>query len=1020
MPKTIQDIDAELAAAGERLESGPLSEDSRAIFADSTARAQAQRAKLDAFFAPEAAPQVGLPSVPVLSDGRVPVKFRDGKTGTIDPKDAAQHIKLGGSFVDPAEYTAGRLQKSIDDAKKKRGESNIFDMVANNPITNPIGFGISQVAGTEAARSFDLGMARGATFGLSDAAILGLNVGDSHVPGLVEALHGKEAAARSRDYLKTLKAENPWSSGGGEVAGTVAMMLATSGLGAAGAGAAAGEAAVAEGTLAAMERKIAEMGAEYGMKAAMPRLGAAGGRILGSAVKNAPMNAAFGAAQEVSRAALDNDNLAAEHLAAGALQGLLYGAAADVGLGGLGEAWKAGRAAAKPLVSQLVKGGNKALEAANVESLAKVLGMADAAELKAMAKGVHGGEEAFIKEANRQISEGHLKLSNTLEQSVAGLRGEFAERGKFLNTFGRELDNAGVTVDASSVLKAAEQAAAGSPEAQAALAAIADRTGLTAERARVAEAVFGTLSSEHRAANPKLYDVLDGAKSRLSSLEYVANLVQHDKSLGSLGLSEVASDALITAAEHFPILGKQVKKLRAGTISPAAVNSQLSGLIKENKRVLALAESEMAPVMAGLRSEADAAARELADVPMKFTDARTVKNVIKEGGAWDTLPESVKKMWDGIEGALEGQLEEAAIASMGKAEYQAAKGAYQTSKILLKKMEEAAKNAKFKGSLGDRLKSAAMQGGTASGMAGMMGGPVVAGKAALGGAVTGAAGELLKGAIAERAPRAIAALTSNALEQEALAKLVANTDLTMQAILSGSGKAGKAAVLEAAEPKSRREQFKARVDMVDTYKANPDKFLKSIDSQLSGLSPGKRQALLMQVDKTMQYLSTKVPPSVAASTDTLMPNLKRPTRTSDTEMARFNESFLTAMDPTHAIKAILDGRYRKEHDETMKQLYPQLSERGQTILMANLSDAKKRPAPAARNAISKVMDMGPTVSQSPAFLARMRGTHGPLTPGGAAENRTSPSQFANRPQMTFQKNPTSRATNSQSTEMGER
>jgi hypothetical protein len=136
-------------------------------------------------------------------------------------------------------------------------------------------------------------------------------------------------------------------------------------------------------------------------------------------------------------------------------------------------------------------------------------------------------------------------------------------------------------------------------------------------------------------------------------------------------------------------------------------------------------------------------------------------------------------------------------------------------------------------------------------------------------------------------------------------------------------------------------------------------------------------------------------------------------------MAKFNEAFSTAMDPTYAIKAILEGRYRKEHDEAMKQLYPQLAERSQTILMTNMSNAKQRPAPAARNAISKVMDMGPSVSQTPEFLARMRGARGPLVPGGAAENR-SPSQLARRPEMSFQKNKQQRMTTSQMIEMGEK
>ena len=149
-----------------------------------------------------------------------------------------------------------------------------------------------------------LGLARGATFGLSDVAL-------------------SKLGARTPEELSLLREVNPLASVGGEIGGALGSAfipggaLATIGRGAAGVGArAAGLTARALGT---------------GAEAALPR-------IAGAAVSTGLESEAIGAGQGISEAALGRQrgDEAFETIATSALEGLAFGGVLGAGIRGAG------------------------------------------------------------------------------------------------------------------------------------------------------------------------------------------------------------------------------------------------------------------------------------------------------------------------------------------------------------------------------------------------------------------------------------------------------------------------------------------------------------------------------------------------------------------------------------------------------------------------------------------------------------------------------------------------------------
>jgi hypothetical protein len=111
---------------------------------------------------------------------RVDIRDKTGALGTVDASELDQAVRAGFTIVPPQDAERERLQREYG------------------------GLGSQAAAVGE-------GALRGATLGLSDAAIVGL---------------GGDAA---REHLAKTQAANPIASGGGELAGALAPLLLTDG-----------------------------------------------------------------------------------------------------------------------------------------------------------------------------------------------------------------------------------------------------------------------------------------------------------------------------------------------------------------------------------------------------------------------------------------------------------------------------------------------------------------------------------------------------------------------------------------------------------------------------------------------------------------------------------------------------------------------------------------------------------------------------------------------------------------------
>jgi len=262
---------------------------------------------------------------------RIPVVSPDGEAGTIAAEEAQQAFSSGYDFE-------GAEQRRIRERGDKYG-----------------GAGSAVAAG-------GLGLARGATFGLSDLALT--------------------KAGADPSVLKDLREEQPAASMAGEFGSLLLPGL--------GVGGAAGKILRGAGAGVSAVSKLGGV-AEKGVRAVGGLLGT--GRAARIVESMAPIargvveGAAFGAGQEISDAALDDHELTAERLMAGAKLGALFGGGITAG-------------------SMLAKAGVSAATPALVKEAAEhVSGFAS----DVVSKAVRTAENFFDPQRSRQLFSGAMQ-----------------------------------------------------------------------------------------------------------------------------------------------------------------------------------------------------------------------------------------------------------------------------------------------------------------------------------------------------------------------------------------------------------------------------------------------------------------------------------------------------------------------------------------------------------------------------------------------------------------------------------
>lgn len=254
---------------------------------------------------------------------------QDGQRVAVDPGDAKAAVREGLKFAGPAflQTRGGEIKEfSPEQAESMLSGIGAIGMQARAP---------EQFAAQEERKKYDslpyelgavgAGVARGATFGLSDQAI---------------------ANAGGREFLQKSQEYSPWLSVGGEVAGAVAPLLLSGGSssGVTGANLAArggrvgatlargaevagalprGVAALGRGAEAFAGRGLAELGmAEAGIASRAVRAGVSG-LVEGSL---------YGAGSAISEAAIQDHELTAEKVLAAMGHGAIVGGAGSGGL----------------------------------------------------------------------------------------------------------------------------------------------------------------------------------------------------------------------------------------------------------------------------------------------------------------------------------------------------------------------------------------------------------------------------------------------------------------------------------------------------------------------------------------------------------------------------------------------------------------------------------------------------------------------------------------------------------------
>jgi hypothetical protein len=196
---------------------------------------------------------------------------------------------------------------------------------------------------------------------------------------------------------------------------------------------------------------------------------------------------------------------------------------------------------------------------------------------------------------------------------------------------------------------------------------------------------------------------------------------------------------------------------------------------------------------------------------------------------------------------------------------------------------------------------------------------------------------------------------------------------------------GTLAGLKSLEPddskKTAQEKYTQRSEMVRSAMVDPELTKAKLHEQYHFLPPESQELAAIKTLTVLQYLYGKLP--VEVKTELLTPFLQQRSSITDSEAAKFNRTYEAALNPLSVLQAMTAQRLAPEQAAAMKANHPKFHQKVQAHLMMDLSKLKAPISHAKKAQIKTLFDVTPSVEFTTDFQRRIRGTHIPVTPGGA-------------------------------------
>lgn len=186
------------------------------------------------------------------------------------------------------------------------------------------------------------------------------------------------------------------------------------------------------------------------------------------------------------------------------------------------------------------------------------------------------------------------------------------------------------------------------------------------------------------------------------------------------------------------------------------------------------------------------------------------------------------------------------------------------------------------------------------------------------------------------------------------------------ATYAGAAAAGKAA-------------YAKRADQIGTLSASPDVLADRVGKVVqpfTSAAPQSSAAAVSVAGKGIAYLTSVMPPG-RQDQYSLQPMLQRP-RPSDAEVARFNRTMEALDNPLIVLDEAKNGSLSRDHVEAVKAVYPQIYDQIRSQVFEQLV-ARKTVLPYQRRIqLGILLDLPTDKTLSPEFISAVQATYGPV------------------------------------------